>query len=122
MDFNLLISAQPLILAPKLRITPPVHGLLVVKNVPAKTYLRVTPAQWAILQLFEESQLVPAVLDRALRNRMSPPLGEFYELILKAERADILRRPDRPTTPNTWPRATVRSTASSATRSPAALR
>ena len=99
MDFNLLISAQPLILAPKLRITPPVHGVLVVKNVPAKTYLRVTPAQWAILQLFEESQLVPAVLDRALRNRMSPPLGEFYELILKAERADILRRPDRPTTP-----------------------
>lgn len=99
MDFTLLISAQPLILAPNLRTTPPANGLMVVKNIPARTYLRVTPAQWEILRLFEESQIVPAVLDRAIRNRLSLPLGEFYELILKAERADILRRPDRTITP-----------------------
>lgn len=99
MDFNLLLSAQPLVLAANLRTTAPVDGLMVVKNVPAKTYLRVSPAQWEILRLFEEPQMVPAVLDRAIRSRMTPPLGEFYELILKAERACVLRRPDCTETP-----------------------
>ncbi|MBI5692232.1 MAG: cyclic nucleotide-binding domain-containing protein [Verrucomicrobia bacterium] len=93
MDFNLLISAQPLVLAPQLRMTPVVDGLLVVKNVPACTFLRVRPEHWAILRLFEEPQIVPAVLDRAIRERLCPPLGEFYELILKAERARLLLRP-----------------------------
>lgn len=95
MDFNLLISAQPLLLAPNLRTTPVADGLLVVKNMTSKTYLRVTPMQWEVLRQFSEAQLVPAVLDRIIRARQSPPLGEFYELILKAERAGILGRPDR---------------------------
>jgi CRP-like cAMP-binding protein len=67
----------------------------VVKNLQEKTYLRVTPAQWAILRLFEEQRMVPAALGLAIRERLCPRLGEFYELILKAERAGILLGPER---------------------------
>ena len=94
MDFHLLISAQTLCLAPDLRRTQTTRGHFVVKNVLAKTYLRVSPGQWEILNLFEEPRTVPFVLDRAIRERRCLPLGEFYELILKAVRARILLEPD----------------------------
>jgi CRP-like cAMP-binding protein len=96
MDYSLILSAQTLRLAPSLQRTPPVKGLLVVKNATAKTYLRVTPAQWTLLSLFEEPRMVPWVLDRAIRDRLCVPLPEFYELILKAVRAGILIAPENP--------------------------
>jgi CRP-like cAMP-binding protein len=93
MDLNLILSAQTLQLAPQLNRSEPVNGLLVVKNIPAKTYLCVTSGQWLVLQQFREARTVPAVLDFAIRDRICPPLGEFFELILKALEANILLEP-----------------------------
>jgi CRP-like cAMP-binding protein len=93
MDFNLIISAQRLQLAADLQTTPPDGRLIVVKNVPARTYLRVTPEQWFILRQFQTARSVPAVLEAAIRDRFGVPLGEFYELILKAVRAHVLLTP-----------------------------
>src|SRR5262245_22990922 len=93
MDLNLVLSAQTLRLASHLHQSEPVNGLVVIKNGPAKTYLRVTVEQRAILQQFREPRTVPAVLDYAIRERICIPLGEFFELILKAMQAHILLEP-----------------------------
>jgi CRP-like cAMP-binding protein len=93
MDINLILSAQTLHLAPEVKRGEPVNGIFVVKNVPAKTYLWVTPEQWLILQQFEKPKMVPAVLGAAILERHCLPLGEFYELILKAIKAEILLEP-----------------------------
>jgi CRP-like cAMP-binding protein len=93
MDLNLILSAQTLSLAPLLQRSGLINGLFVIKNVPAKTYLRVTPEEWTILQQFEKPRTVPDVLGTAIRERFCLPLGEFYELILKAMRANILLEP-----------------------------
>jgi len=93
MDTNLTLSAQILTLAPNLQHSETINGLLVVKNVSAKTYLKITTAQWRILRLFGESRSVPAVLAQALDERLCLPLNEFFELILKAVRANILLEP-----------------------------
>lgn len=93
MDLNLILSAQTLSLAPQLQRSERNDGLLVLKNIPAKTYLRVTPEQWIILQQFEKPRTVPAVLGGAIQDRVCLPLGEFFELILKALRAHILLEP-----------------------------
>jgi CRP-like cAMP-binding protein len=93
MDINLLLSAQTLHLAPNLRQSEPVNGLIVLKNITARTYLSVTPEQWRTLCQFEKPKTVPAMLDEAIRNRQCLPLGESYELILKALRANILLEP-----------------------------
>src|SRR5665213_4038877 len=93
MDINLILSAQTLGLAPHLHKSGLVNGLIVLKNIPQKTYLRVTPEQWVILQMFEAPKTVPIVLGMAIRERQCLPLGEFYELVLKALRANILLEP-----------------------------
>jgi len=94
MDINLILSAQTLCLAPQIKRSELINGLYVLKNVPAKTYLKVTPEQWHILQQFDKPRMVPSVLGSAILDRHCLPLGEFYELILKAMRADILLEPD----------------------------
>ncbi len=93
MDTNLTLSAQILTLAPNLQHSETINGLLVVKNVSAKTYLKITTAQWRILRLFGEPRSVPAVLAQALDERLCLPLNEFFELILKAVREHILLEP-----------------------------
>jgi len=93
MDINLILSAQTLGLAPQLQQSELINGLYVLKNVPLKTYLRVTPEQLVILHMFERPQTVPVVLGTAIRERQCLPLGEFYELVLKALRANILQEP-----------------------------
>jgi CRP-like cAMP-binding protein len=93
MDINLILSAQTLSLAPNLLQSGLINGLYVLKNVPQKTYLRVTPEQWVILQMFEKPQTVPVALGTAIIDRQCLPLGEFYELILKAIEANILQEP-----------------------------
>jgi len=93
MDINLILSAQTLRLAPQVKRGELVNGTFVLKNLPAKTYLCVTPEQWLILQQFEKPRMVPAVLGGAILDRQCLPLGEFYELILKAIKAEILLEP-----------------------------
>ena len=110
MDLNLILSAQTLRLAPEVHRSEAINGLLVIKNVQAQTYLRVTSAQWRVLQEFREARTVPAVLDRAIGERICLPLGEFFELVLKAMEARILLEPGAEvpvTRASTW-RAAVR--------------
>lgn len=110
MDFNLILTAQTLVLAPHLRESVPVDGMLVVKNIPAKTYLHVTKAQWVLLQQFRQPRTVPVVLGYALEERLCLPLNEFFELVLKAVRANILLEPNAaaPEVKSTSWRGTVR--------------
>ena len=69
MDINLILSAQTLRLAPQVKRGELVNGTFVLKNLPAKTYLCVTPEQWLILQQFEKPRMVPAVLGGAILDR-----------------------------------------------------
>src|ERR1035437_11187439 len=90
MDQNLLLAAQKIALAPSLQHSESTNGLRVVKNAATKTYLTVTQPQWRILEMFAVTRSVPMVLAQTLDERACLPLGEFYELVLKAVRARIL--------------------------------
>jgi CRP-like cAMP-binding protein len=90
MDQNLLLAAQKIALAPSLQHSESTNGLRVVKNAATKTYLTVTQPQWRILEMFAVTRSVPMVLAQTLDERACLPLGEFYELVLKAIRARIL--------------------------------
>jgi CRP-like cAMP-binding protein len=111
MDYNLILTAQTLVMAPYVRESVPINGMLVVKNIPAKTYLHVTTEQWVLLQQFRQPRTVPAVLGYALEERLCLPLDEFFELILKAVRANILMQPQAmaPEVKSTGWRGTVRA-------------
>ena len=108
MEINLTLTAKSLQLAAHLDHSVTSGGVLYVKNVPERTYLAVTPKQWIILKKFQVSHTVPSVLEAIIDERICPPLGEFYELILKAVEAHILITPGY-TVPSvgaaTWPLA-----------------
>jgi len=110
MDWNLILSAQTLRLASELQQGDTINGICVIKNVRAKTYLKVTANQWLVLQRFGPGRTVPAVFDQAIRERICPRLGEFFELILKAAAAKILLEPGAEPllVPLTFPRVAVR--------------
>ncbi len=94
MEINLLLTAIRLQLAPQLIHGELAGGLRTVKNIPERTYLTVTPKQWQILALFQEPQTVPHLLETIIEQRLCPPLGELYELVLKALREKILVEAD----------------------------
>jgi len=95
MEINLTLTANKWQLASQLERTKPFGGVMMVKNVPERTYLAVTPRQWEVLARFHEPRMVPQVLEGIIEDRLCPALGEFYELILKAVRARILVPPGR---------------------------
>lgn len=90
MEINLLLTAQRLELAGQLTHSEASGGVIVVKNIPERTYLTITPKQWRLLGHFRQPQTVPRLLETIIDERLCPPLGEYYELILKAVRARIL--------------------------------
>lgn len=94
MEINLILTANKWQLAAQLEKTKPFGGVMIVKNVPERTYLAVTPLQWQVLSRFQEARMAPQVLEGIIDDRVCPALGEFYELILKAVRARILVAPD----------------------------
>jgi len=96
MEINLLLTAKPLMLAGYLMQTEVHGGVIVVKNVAERTYLTVTPKQWRLLSRFQEPQTVPHMLEKIIEQRVCPPLGEYYELVLKAVRARILVESEAP--------------------------
>ena len=93
MEINLILTAKTWQLASQLERTQPFGGVLIVKNVPERTYLAITPEQWQVLARFGESRTVPQVLEAVINDRICPALGEFYELILKAVKARIIVAP-----------------------------
>lgn len=99
MEINLTLTANIWQLAPQLERSQPYGGVIVVKNYADRTYLTITPSEWAVLSRFREAHTVPQVLERIIDERICPALGEFYELVLKAVRARVLVAPGRTVTP-----------------------
>jgi CRP-like cAMP-binding protein len=91
MDEQLILTAQTLRLNPHLQRAELPGGICVLKNVPARRYLTVSLDQWNLLRHFDNSATVPEVLRAVIQNRTCLPLREYYELILKAQRAGVLR-------------------------------
>jgi CRP-like cAMP-binding protein len=91
MDEQLVLTAQSLRLNPNIQRADMPGGVCVLKNVPARRYLTVTLDQWNLLRNFSTPATVPEVLRAVILNRTCLPLREYYELILKAQRAGVLR-------------------------------
>jgi CRP-like cAMP-binding protein len=98
MDHHLLLTAVTLHLAPEVRSGQAVNGVFTIKNPAAHTYLRVTKADWSVLEQFAQPAKVPDVLRTMLEERTCPPLRDFYEVVLKAHREGMLcaEAEDRP--------------------------
>lgn len=90
MDEQLILTAQTLRLNPNVQRADMPGGICVLKNVPARRYLTVTLDQWNLLRNFATPATVPDVLRAVILNRTCVPLREYYELILKAQRAGVL--------------------------------
>jgi CRP-like cAMP-binding protein len=93
MEINLVLTAKSWQLASQLQRTKPFGRVMMVKNIPERSYLAITAKQWQVLARFEQPQTVPEVLESIIGDRICPALGEFYELILKAVQARILVEP-----------------------------
>lgn len=91
MEQNLLLTAERLRLGGDLQRGWTSRGVFVIKNTPAQTYLAVSEEQARVLDAFGEGATVPEVLARLLSERRCPPLREFYELVVKAHEAGVLR-------------------------------
>lgn len=91
-----LLSEVPLRMNPEVAVGHPYEDRYVIKNVPECTYLVVTREQHRILEYFATAKPVREVLPELIRERMCPPLREFYELVLKAIQARILLTPEIP--------------------------
>ncbi|MFT3783585.1 MAG: cyclic nucleotide-binding domain-containing protein [Nibricoccus sp.] len=108
MDEQLVLTAQTLRLNPHVLRADVSGPAFVVKNGPGRKYLTVTAEQWNLLRNFANPATVPDVLRAVILNRTCVPLREYYELILKALRAGILkvdRQEDRqpPVLASRWP-------------------
>jgi CRP-like cAMP-binding protein len=91
MDEQLVLTAQTLRLNPQVMRADVSGTTFVVKNAVNRKYLTVTGEQWNLLRNFSNPATVPDVLRAVILNRTCLPLREFYELILKALRAGILK-------------------------------
>ncbi|HEY0946202.1 MAG TPA: cyclic nucleotide-binding domain-containing protein [Opitutaceae bacterium] len=91
MDTNLLLTGETLRLAPGLVRGQPVKGAFTLKDVASQVYLTVDAKQMRVLEEFEQPHTVPEVLENCIRNRACLALREYYDLVLKASRAGVLR-------------------------------
>ena len=98
MDEQLVLTAQTLRLNPHVLRADASGPAFVVKNGPNRRYLTVTAEQWNLLRNFANPATVPDVLRAVILNRTCAPLREYYELILKALRAGILKIDRQPET------------------------
>jgi len=97
---NLLLSAETLRRESGLVRGQNIEGTFALKRVASQTHLIVNQLQAGVLAEFAEPKNVPQALENCIRERKCPPLHEFYDLVLKAHRAGILRSeelcPDAP--------------------------
>ncbi len=91
-DQTELLSIVSLSLAKELRTVVFDDDHVIVKYVPARTYLALTPAQWKVLRVFaHRTATVPQVLFELISDRRCIPLREFYEVVIKAYERGILQ-------------------------------
>jgi CRP-like cAMP-binding protein len=88
---NLLLSAETLRRETGLVRGQTVGSAFALKRLASQTYLVVDKLQAGVLAEFAEPKNVPQALENCIRNRKCPPLHAFYDLILKAHRAGLLR-------------------------------
>jgi hypothetical protein len=88
---NLILAAENLQRDPDLLRGQNVRGTFALKRVASQTYLVVNELQARVLSEFASPRSVPQVLERCICERKCPALREFYDLILKAHAAGILR-------------------------------
>jgi hypothetical protein len=88
---NLLLTAENLQRDPNLLRGQKVRETFALKRVASHTYLVVNELQARVLAEFAQARSVPQVLERCICERKCPALREFYDLILKAHAAGILR-------------------------------
>src|SRR5687767_13334469 len=111
LDTNLLLSAEKLHLEPGLVRGKTTDRTFAFKRVESQTYLVVNELQAAVLEQFAHPRNVPEALEACIRQRSCTPLREFYDLILKAHQAGVLRSeelgaegpPAAPRPPSHWP-------------------
>ncbi len=107
-DQELLLTFTTLHLSQNLAVEVPRVGQVVVRHVATRKALILTPLHWGILKNFEGGRTVSAVLRQLIHSRGCLPLGEFYELVVKAHGAGMLcESADRaeaapPSLPWTW--------------------
>ncbi len=108
MDQHLILTAETLSLSDELHAGAAVEGLFTLKYLPRGTYLNLTASEYRVLKVFGSGAKVPNVLKEIILDRRCPPLPEFYELVLKARRAGILRSEPETSAPPPpilwWPR------------------
>jgi CRP-like cAMP-binding protein len=88
---NLLLAAEKLRKETGLLRGQKVRGTFAYKRIASQTYLVVNSLQARVLNEFATTKTVPQALENCIRERTCIPLREFYDLILKAHRAGILR-------------------------------
>jgi len=91
MDEQLVLTAQTLRLNPHILRADVSGAVFVVKNGVNRKYVTLTAEQWSLLRNFANPATAPDVLRAVILNRTCLPLREYYELILKALHAGILR-------------------------------
>lgn len=90
-DSTLLLTAEKLYLEQTLLRGKKVNGTYAFKRPESQTYLVVNELQARILEEFATPKSVPEVLEACIRRRSCTALREFYDLILKAHQAGVLR-------------------------------
>lgn len=106
---NLLLSAETLRRETGLARGQTVGDTFALKRLASQTYLIVNKLEAGVLAEFATPKNVPQALENCIRDRKCPPLHKFYDLVLKAHRAGLLRSEELcPEAPATIERPPVR--------------
>lgn len=90
MDQSYILTQAKLSLATDLEASKPEHEILILKNVPLKTYLVVEEEQCRVLRRFGRGAQLQELLPELITERKCPPLRNLYELVMKAVVTGIL--------------------------------
>ncbi|WP_309384741.1 cyclic nucleotide-binding domain-containing protein [Cerasicoccus frondis] len=90
MDQAHILTQAQLKLTADIEASKPERGILILKNVPLKTYLVVEEEQWRLLRNFRQGVSLQELLPKLITERRSPPLRSLYELVMKAVVTGIL--------------------------------
>ncbi|MEY4489481.1 MAG: hypothetical protein RIQ79_1989 [Verrucomicrobiota bacterium] len=94
-----LLTTGVLKLASELHVSRVRGNRIALKYRPGRTHLMMTPEQWGVLQCFHTARRAPDVLCELISNRQSPPLAEYYELLIKAVDTGLLQTDGHPLPP-----------------------
>lgn len=91
MDLQLLFTAERLQLNPHITKGVDSNGRFTIKTLDTGAYLTIDRLQLGVLLAFSKPTTVPEALRILIVERKCPALRDFYELVLKAQRAGVLQ-------------------------------